>query len=95
MWCNIRDYTKGCEACQRAKPRKGPQLGKLSPLLILKGPWKEMTWDLIGPLPESSRYNAIVVCIDPCSKEGKFQAATTDVSGLGAAHIMRDRVIRD
>jgi hypothetical protein len=91
----ITNYVKGCESCQCTKPRKGPPPGQLTLLPMPTGPWKEMMWDLIGPLPELSGYNAIVVCIDPYSKEGKFSATTMSISRLGAMRIMRDRVVRD
>jgi hypothetical protein len=91
----IKDYVKGYKACQQVKPWKGPPPGKMVPLPVPAHPWKEMMWDLIRALPESSVYNVIAVCIDPYSKEGKFQPTTTSISGLGITQIMRDRVVWD
>jgi len=34
----------------------------------LKGPWKEISIDVIGPLPKSNEKNAIVVIVDQFTK---------------------------
>jgi hypothetical protein len=92
---NVALYVKGCLACQRSKPQKGPTLGEMAPLPVPNTPWKEMAWDLVGPLQESGRYNAIAVCTDINSKEARFQAMTTEVAGLGVTRILQDRVVHD
>jgi len=37
---------------------------ELHPLEIPKGPWQEMSIDIIRPLPRSNGKNAIVVIVD-------------------------------
>jgi hypothetical protein len=74
MVTDIKDYVARCIPGQQAKHNAGPTPRSMAPLLVPDGLWKEMTWGLIGPLKESHRYNAITVCVDPYSKEAKFQA---------------------
>jgi len=38
--------------------------GELYPLEIPKGPWQEISIDIIGPLPRSNRKDAIMVIVD-------------------------------
>jgi len=38
--------------------------GELHPLKTLEGPWKEISINIIGPLPKSKGQDAIVVIVD-------------------------------
>jgi len=42
--------------------------GELHLLKTPKGPWKEISIDIIGPLPKSNEKNAIVVIVDQFTK---------------------------
>jgi hypothetical protein len=54
-----------------------------------------MSWDLIGPLPESRTYDAIVTMVDTKMKAIKLEVANVTISTLGAAVVMRDRVYQE
>jgi hypothetical protein len=54
-----------------------------------------MSWDLIGPLPESQTYNAIVTMVDTKTKAIKLEAANVTITAMGAAVVMRDRVYHE
>ena len=51
---DVRKYVLGCQSCQRNKPLCSRKKAHLNPLPIPEGPWEEISWDLIGPLPESA-----------------------------------------
>jgi hypothetical protein len=89
---DIRDYMRGCLVCQKVKAKIGPGTNQLQPLLIAQGPWEIMAWDLIGPLPESRTYDAIVMMVDTKTKAIKLEAANVTIMALGAAVVMRNRV---
>jgi hypothetical protein len=86
---DVQHYVDGCETCQCTKPhriKKNP----LHPFEPPSLPWEVITVDIIGPLPESQGYNAILVIVDWFSKAVKFEAITMELDSLGFAWIMRD-----
>jgi hypothetical protein len=87
---DVQAYIAGCQVCQRVKPASSPQANPLNPLPVLTTLWDHVSLDLIGPLPESRGYNAIVTIADIASKGIKPQPATISISTGGAARVMRD-----
>jgi hypothetical protein len=51
-----------------------------------------MAWDLVGPLPESRTYNAIVTMVDTKTKAIKLEPADITITARGAAVVMKNRV---
>jgi len=83
---DVREYVLSCQTCQNiAIPRHKPY-GKLEPLPIPEGPWKEVSLDFITQLPSSyigtKEYNAILVVVDHYTKMAKFILTTTDILAL-------------
>jgi len=62
-------------------------LEELHPLNILQRPWKEISCDVIGPLPKSNRIDAIVVIVDRFTKMIRLKATITNISSEGIAKI--------
>jgi hypothetical protein len=91
----VQTYVKGCVVCQKNKPRMGPGHGEMHPMEIPKAPWEVMSWDMIGPLPESRNYNAIVTMVDVKSKAIKLELADVTITAMGVAIVMRNRVFRE
>src|SRR5882762_3718837 len=89
---NVRKYTDGCIRCQETKIQKGKIHAPLHPNAIPNTPWEHISVDLIGPLPESSRYNTIMVIIDRFSKYIIALLTNMELSAFGAARIYRDHV---
>ena len=58
-------------------------------------PWETITVDLIGPLPESQGYNAILVIVDQMTKAIKLEPTHLELSSEGFTWILQDRVVRD
>jgi transposase InsO family protein len=54
-----------------------------------------MSWDMVGPLPESQTYNTIVTMVDTKTKAIKLEAANITITAMGAAIVMRDRVYHE
>ena len=59
---------------------------------IPKGPWQEISIDIIGSLPKSNRMDAIVVIVDQFTKMIQLKATTTNISSEGIAKIYRDNI---
>jgi hypothetical protein len=92
---DVRNYVQGYQTCQKNKSRVGPVGLTLHPFDILGSPWEVMAWDLIGPLPESRTYNAIVTMVDIKTKAIKLELADITITARGAAVVMKNRVFRD
>src|SRR3984893_8966917 len=88
-------YVSGCEMCQRVKPDRTKHAAPLYPHSIPKGPWSVISWDIIGPLPLSRGHNAILVIVDKFTKRTLIEGIGMDLTGLGAARILRDWVFRE
>jgi hypothetical protein len=54
-----------------------------------------MAWDLIGPLPESRTYNAIVTMVDIRTKAIKLEPVDITITVRGAAVVMKNRIFRE
>jgi hypothetical protein len=92
---DVRRYIQGCVACQKNKPRAGPMPGELHLLGVPGSPWEVMSWDMIGPLPESCTYNAIVTMVDVKTKVIKLEPADITITARGIMVIMKNRVFRE
>jgi len=66
--------------------------GELHPLEILKGPWQEISINIIGPLPKSNGMDAIVVIVDRFTKMIRLKATTTNISSEGIVKIYRNKI---
>jgi hypothetical protein len=89
---DVTSYVQTCQICQKNKLRIGPVGLELHPFNIPKSPWEVMAWDLIGPLPESWTYNAIITMVDVRTKAIKLELADVTIMARGAAVIMKNRV---
>src|ERR1700722_20181666 len=63
-----------------------------SPTCYSRGTWEHILIDLIGPLPESQEYNAVLVIVDRSSKMIILIATNTELNVVGTARIYRDHV---
>ena len=65
---DIKKYIQGCFKCQQNKVQYMKKTEELHPLTTPEGPWKEISIDIIGPLPKSNKKDAIVVIVDRFTK---------------------------
>jgi len=66
--------------------------GELHSWTILEGPWKEISIDIIGPLPKSNENDAIIVIVDRFTKIIRLKATTTNVLSEEIAKIDQDDI---
>jgi hypothetical protein len=85
----------GCIVCQKNKPQTGLTPGALHPFQILGSPWEIMSWDMIGPFPESRTYNAIVTMVNVKMKAIKLEPADVTITARGIVVIMENWVFRE
>jgi RNase H-like domain found in reverse transcriptase/Reverse transcriptase (RNA-dependent DNA polymerase)/Integrase zinc binding domain len=84
---DIRKYVDGCEACQRSKTRRQKPRAPLNPNEVPSGPWEHISVDLIGKLPESQGFNAILVIVDRFSKMIIVIPTNMELTAVGMARI--------
>ena len=98
-WPSLKDdvklYCQTCETCQKSKTKTGKIPAPIYPFKSADGPWQIISWDLIGPLPESRGYNAILVIVDKFTKRLTLEPTTTELSSQGAAKILIERIYRN
>ncbi|KAF8644086.1 hypothetical protein AX16_008700 [Volvariella volvacea WC 439] len=66
----------------------------LQPTEIPTRPWEVIHSDIIGPLPESSGYNAICTFVDRFSKQIHIAPTNMNLTAEGMARLYRDNVFR-
>ena len=59
----------------------------MHPLEIPKGPWQEISINIIGPLPKSNGMDAILVIVDQFTKMICLKATMMNISSEGIAKI--------
>jgi len=89
---DVKKYVQGCFKCQQNKVQHQRKAGELHPLEIPKGPWQEISINIIGPLPKSNGMDAIVVIVDRFTKIIRLKAITMNISSDGIAKIYRDKI---
>ena len=65
---------------------------ELYPLKIPEGPWKEISINIIGPLPKSNEKNVIVVIVDQFTKMIWLKVTMINVSSEEIAKIYQDEI---
>jgi len=86
---DIKKYIQECFKYQQNKVQHQRKAGELHPLEIPKGPWQEISINIIGPLPKSNGMDAIVVIVDQFTKIIRLKATTTNIS---SEKIYRDKI---
>ena len=66
--------------------------GELHPLEISKGPWQEISINIIGLLPKSNEKDTIVVIVDQFTKIIQLKVTTITVSSEEIAKIYWDEI---
>jgi hypothetical protein len=90
MQRHVKEYMNRCQTYQKNKPRSGPVAMELHPFEVPGSPWEVMSWDMIGPLPESRTYNAIVTMVDVKMKAIKLEPADITIMAQGTAVVMKN-----
>src|ERR1700730_13488003 len=85
-------YMSGCKPCQHIKPDRTKCAAPLYPHSIPEGPWMTISWDIVGPLPQSRGFDSILVIIDKFMKRTLVEPISFDLTGLGAAWKLHNHV---
>jgi len=65
---------------------------RITSLTTLEGPWKEISIDIIDPLPKSNEKDVIVVIVDRFTKMIQLKATTTNMLLEEIAKIYQDEI---
>ena len=84
---DVKAYVKGCFTCQQNKASRQKKATLLNPHTPPELPWESISLDIIGPLPESNGFNAILSVIDHFSKVIHLIPTTTELSTKGLINI--------
>ena len=80
-------YVSHCDLCLRTKIQHCLLSGELQLLLIPEEHWDVISVDFISELPESGRYDSIMVAVDSVGKRSHFVETVTTVTATGAANL--------
>ena len=89
---DIEKYVDGCETCQRTKTHCQKPKNPLHVNKVPSRPWEHISVDLIGELPESQGFNAILIIVDHFSKMIIVIPTNMELTAMGMAWIYQDRV---
>ena len=91
---DICKYIDRCETCQRTKTHREKPHNPLQPNEIPLKPREHISVDIIGELPESNRYNTILVTTDRLSKMIIAILTNMDLTAYGAAIGLNTGILR-
>jgi len=91
---DIRVYVEGCIACQRSKAKRSKPAAPLVPNEVPSHPWEIVSIDMIGPLPESKGFDAILVIVDRFTKKMEAIPTNVELTSMGTAKLFRDYVFK-
>ena len=89
---DVKKYVQRCVKCQQNKVQHQKKTGKLHSLEIPKGPWQDISINMIGPLPRLNEIDAILVIVDCFTKIIRLKTTMTNLSSEGVAKIYRDEI---
>src|SRR5882762_5858108 len=87
---DVKKYTKGCVPCQQNITVRKKKTAPLHPMPIETQPWGRISVDIIGPLPESLTYDAILVIVDYFTKMKILIPTNTELTSLGTAELFKN-----
>jgi hypothetical protein len=91
----INEYVATCDVCNRTKVSHKKPHGFLKPNKIPDGPWQTVTTDMIGELPYSDGYNAVLVVVDRFTKMARFIPTITELDAMDMAGLYIENVWKD
>ena len=88
----LRKFISGCADCQVAKVNTHPTIPGLSPLAVKHPlPFSSISVDLISGLPDSHRYDSVMVVVDHGLTKGVIYCpCTKNIDSEGVVTVLRD-----
>jgi transposase InsO family protein len=94
----VKDYTRSCQACERAKPRRHMPYGLLGAEAPSSAPWEDITLDFVTDLPPSALdgqvYDSILVIVDRFTKMAHYVPCRKRIQAEGLATLLLREVVR-
>lgn len=101
----VTEYVQACPTCLQAKPDRSCYPCFLEPLHVPTQAWQMVSLDFVEGLPQSGRYNCILVVVDKLFKYSHFiplshpfsavQVATAYVDQVYKLHSMAESLVSD
>src|SRR5260221_1231235 len=88
----IAKFVAGCNVCNQTKTSPMQKVGKLIPNKIPDQCWQVISIDMIGELPDSKGYNAVLVVVDHLSKRIHTILTVTSLDSAGVAWLFLKHV---
>ena len=92
MTHDIKTYVNACPTCPKIKPSRQQPMGELQPTEIPEQPWKIITMDFIGPLPESRGNDMILNVVDRHSKLLYSLPCRSNITAEGVARLFQKEI---
>ena len=95
MVADIKDYVASCEECQQRNEGHRNKYGLLEPIAFEDAPWKSITIDFSGEMPETERGNKhILVMVCNSTKAVELRAVKSPSAQAAAEGLAEDVVYR-
>uniref|UniRef100_A0A452ZYI2 Integrase catalytic domain-containing protein n=1 Tax=Aegilops tauschii subsp. strangulata TaxID=200361 RepID=A0A452ZYI2_AEGTS len=94
MKAHILQYVRCCTVCQQAKPDRAASPGLLMPLPIPKQPWDMISMDFVDGLPQSSKFNCLLVIVDKRPKFAYFLPLAHPYTAASVAQLYLHQVYK-
>src|SRR6266446_4626202 len=88
----IAKFVTGCDACNWTKTFPMQKVGKLIPNKVPDQCWQVISVDMIGELPDSKGYNAVLVVVDRLSKRIHAIPTVTSLDSAGVARLFLEHI---
>src|SRR5260221_8274601 len=88
----IAKFVAGCDMCNWTKTFPMQKVGKLIPNKVPDQCWQVISVDMIGELPDSKGYNAILVVVDCLSKRIHAIPTVTSLDSAGVTRLFLEHV---
>ena len=91
----IKNYVKGCAACQQYKINRNPSHPPLQPIdpPTSTRPFAQIAWDLLTDLPKSNGFDSILSIVDHGLTKGVILTpCTKEITSKGVTDILMEKV---
>eukprot|EP01088_Endostelium_zonatum_P003701 TRINITY_DN1489_c0_g1_i1.p1 TRINITY_DN1489_c0_g1~~TRINITY_DN1489_c0_g1_i1.p1 ORF type:complete len:1387 (-),score=354.22 TRINITY_DN1489_c0_g1_i1:3213-7373(-) len=93
MYSRVKNYVLTCIDCQRKKPYRQKEFGKLNPLKHPSYPFERMSMDIVGPMTETKNGNKYIVTFMDYFSRWPEAIAMKEVTTENIAQVYLDKII--
>uniref|UniRef100_A0A453DEU0 Integrase catalytic domain-containing protein n=1 Tax=Aegilops tauschii subsp. strangulata TaxID=200361 RepID=A0A453DEU0_AEGTS len=94
MKAQVLQYVRCCQTCQQAKPDRAASPGLLLPLPIPAQRWDLISMDFVDGLPQSSRFNCLLVIVDKRTKFAHFLPLAHPYTAASVAKLYMNQIYK-